>query len=213
MSEPAAAPLSDPIAPQDSEAAPAAKPLVGPRSALRHAPGWQIWGAMLIVYVVWGSTYLGIRIVVETMPPLLTLGIRFGIAAAIMGVILVIRQGPGVLRITRPELLGSLLIGALLLGIGNGGVMLGERDVPSGLTALILGIIPLVVLIIRRIMGERIDRIQVIGVDGGTGGSRGPGGATGRERHGGTGGHHPAAGIDHRLGVRQRPVAPGAPAA
>jgi drug/metabolite transporter (DMT)-like permease len=122
---------------------------------------------MLIVYVVWGSTYLGIRIVVETMPPLFTLGIRFGISAAIMGVILVIAKGPGVLRITRPELLGSLLIGALLLGIGNGGVMLGERDVPSGLTALIVGVIPLVVLIIRRIMGERIDRVQVIGVTAG----------------------------------------------
>ena len=134
---------------------------------LRDAPAWQIWGAMLIVYVVWGSTYLGIRIVVETMPPLLTLGIRFGIAAAIMGVILAIRSGPGVLRVTRQELLGSLLIGALLLGIGNGGVMLGERDVPSGLTALILGVIPLIVLIIRRIMGERIDRIQVIGVTAG----------------------------------------------
>jgi len=137
------------------------------RTALLPAPAWQVWGALLIVYVVWGSTYLGIRIVVETMPPLLSLGIRFGLAAVIMGTVLVIRRGPRVLRVTRAELLGALLIGGLLLGIGNGGVMLGERDVPSAMAALIVGVIPLVVLIIRRLMGETIDRTQVIGVTAG----------------------------------------------
>jgi len=137
------------------------------RTALLPAPAWQVWGALLIVYVVWGSTYLGIRIVVETMPPLLSLGIRFGLAAVIMGTVLVIRRGPRVLRVTRAELLGALLIGGLLLGIGNGGVMLGERDVPSAMAALIVGVIPLVVLIIRRLMGDTIDRTQVIGVTAG----------------------------------------------
>jgi len=137
------------------------------RTALLPAPAWQVWGALLIVYVVWGSTYLGIRIVVETMPPLLSLGIRFGLAAVIMCMVLVIRRGPRVLRVTRAELLGALLIGGLLLGIGNGGVMLGERDVPSAMAALIVGVIPLVVLIIRRLMGDTIDRTQVIGVTAG----------------------------------------------
>ena len=117
--------------------------------------------------MVWGSTYLGIRIVVETMPAMLALGIRFGLAAVIMGVVLVIRKGPGVLRVTRQQLLGALLIGTLLLGIGNGGVMLGERDVPSAMAALMIGVIPLVVLVIRRLMGEVIDRTQVVGVTAG----------------------------------------------
>ncbi len=147
-----------------ASAAPASR---GAKSALLAAPAWQIWGALLIVYVVWGSTYLGIRIVVETMPPMFTLGIRFGLSAVIIGVILVIRKGPGVLRITRQQLLGSLLIGSLLLGIGNGGVMLGERDVPSALAALIIGVIPLVVLVMRRLMGEAIVRTQVVGVAAG----------------------------------------------
>ncbi len=137
------------------------------RSALREAPSWRIWGALLIVYVVWGSTYLGIRIVVETMPPLFALGLRFGIAALIMGTILVIRKGPRVLRVTRAELLGALLIGTLLLGVGNGGVMLGEETVPSGLAALIIGVVPLLVLVMRRLQGERIERTQMIGVVGG----------------------------------------------
>ena len=151
----------------DPAPVPAAAAVRGARSALLPAAAWQVWGALLIVYVVWGSTYLGIRIVVETMPAMLALGIRFGLAAVIMGVVLVIRKGPGVLRVTRQQLLGALLIGTLLLGIGNGGVMLGERDVPSALTALIIGVIPLVVLVIRRSMGEAIARNQIIGVTAG----------------------------------------------
>ena len=157
---------SAPVA-ADPSPAPAAAAVRGARSALLPAAAWQVWGALLIVYIVWGSTYLGIRIVVETMPAMLALGIRFGLAAVIMGVILVIRKGPRVLRVTRQQLLGALLIGTLLLGIGNGGVMLGERDVPSALTALIIGVIPLVVLIIRRLMGEAIARNQIIGVTAG----------------------------------------------
>ncbi len=137
------------------------------KTALQAAPAWQVWGALLIVYFVWGSTYLGIRIVVETMPALFSLGLRFGFAALIMGAAVVIRKGPRVLRVSRAELLGALLIGTLLLGIGNGGVMLGERDVPSALAALIVGVIPIVVLVIRRLMGEIIDRTQVLGVTAG----------------------------------------------
>ncbi len=137
------------------------------KTPAREAQPWQVWGALLIVYVVWGSTYLGIRIVIETMPPLLSLGLRFGVAALIMGLFLVVRKGPRVLRISRAELASALLIGALLLGVGNGGVMLGERTVPSGLAALIIGVIPLVVLVMRRLMGETIQRTQMIGVAGG----------------------------------------------
>lgn len=138
-----------------------------PRPHLAEAPGWQVWAALLIVYVVWGSTYLGVRIVIETMPPLLSGGIRFSVSALLMGLILVIRHGPGVLRVSRAEAGGALLVGALLLGVGNGGVLLAERDVPSGLTALIVGVVPLVVLVLRRLLGERIERVQAIGVVGG----------------------------------------------
>src|SRR6186713_2686980 len=113
------------------------------------APAWQVWAALLIVYVVWGSTYLGIRVVVETMPALISGGIRFAICAVLMGLILAIRKGPGALRVPRQEAMGALFIGALLLGVGNGGVILAERDVPSGLTALIVGVVPLVVLVMR----------------------------------------------------------------
>lgn len=137
------------------------------RGRALEAPVWQVWTALLIVYVVWGSTYLFIRIVVETMPALLSGGLRFAICGVLMGLILVIRKGPRALRVSRAEARGALFIGALLLGVGNGGVILAERDVPSGLTALIVGVVPLVVLVMRRLRGERIERVQTMSVLGG----------------------------------------------
>lgn len=137
------------------------------RGSVREAPAWQVWMALLIVYVVWGSTYLFIAIVIETMPPLLSGGIRFAICTLLMGLILAVRKGPRVLHVPRREAQGALFIGALLLGVGNGGVLLAERDVPSGLTALIVGVVPLVVLVMRRLRGERIERIQALSVLGG----------------------------------------------
>lgn len=157
--------VPDPL-PASRATVPAA-PRVEPRGHAGEAAGWQVWTALLIVYLVWGSTYLGIRIVLETMPPLISGGIRFTVCAVLMGLVLALRKGPGVLRVSRAEARGALFIGALLLGVGNGGVILAERDVPSGLTALIVGAVPLVVLVLRRVRGERIERIQGMGVLGG----------------------------------------------
>jgi drug/metabolite transporter (DMT)-like permease len=124
-----------------------------PRSS---APEWQVWAALLIVYIVWGSTYLAIAVVVETMPPLLTAGLRHIIAGAIIFGLLGVVRGASALRLTRREWLGASFVGlALLLG-GNGLVVLGERDVPSGLTALIIATVPLVVVVFRRLFGERV---------------------------------------------------------
>lgn len=134
-----------------------------PRASVQ-APEWQIWLALGIVYIVWGSTYLAIRVMVETMPPLLSGGVRHVVAGAIIFAILLLRRGPGALRLTRAEWVGGGLIGlALLLG-GNGLVVLGERDVPSGLTALIVAVVPLCVVVLRRIFGERIPLGTLIGV-------------------------------------------------
>lgn len=130
----------------------------------RHAPEWQIWTALAIVYIVWGSTYLAIRVVVDTMPPLLAAGARFVTAGLIMFGLLAARRGLGGLRLSRGEWLGAGFVGlALLLG-GNGLVSLGERDVPSALAALIVAVIPLWVVILRRLFGERVALGTVLGV-------------------------------------------------
>ena len=133
----------------------------------RLAPEWQIWTALLIVYVVWGSTYLAIRVVDETMPPLLAAGARHVSAGVIIFALLLVTKGPGALRLSRVEWFGAGFVGlALLLG-GNGLVMLGERDVPSGLAALIIAVVPLFVVLLRRVFGERVASGTYVGVLGG----------------------------------------------
>ncbi len=128
------------------------------------APAWQIWAALLVVYIVWGSTYLAIRVVVGTMPPLLSAGVRFVIAAAILFAYVALRHGVSSLKLSRSEWLGVGFVGlALLLG-GNGLVMLGERDVPSGLAALIVAVIPLYVVLLRFVFREKVAMATVAGV-------------------------------------------------
>src|SRR5947208_11767130 len=92
----------------------------------RRPPEWQVWSGLLIVYIVWGSTYLAIRVVVETMPPFLASGIRFGTAGLVLAALLLLRGGVARLRVTRRELASSALIGILLLCVGNAMVSVGE---------------------------------------------------------------------------------------
>ena len=104
------------------------------------APRWRIAVALGTVYVVWGSTYLAIRIGVETIPPLLMAGIRQAIAGLLMY---------GWLRwrgAAKPEPVhwrSATIIGGLMLLVGNGGVCWAEQVVPSGLTALLVATTPL----------------------------------------------------------------------
>jgi drug/metabolite transporter (DMT)-like permease len=134
-----------------------------PRASVQ-APEWQIWLALGIVYVVWGSTYLAIRVMVETMPPLLSGGVRHVVAGAIIFVILLLRRGPGAFRLRRSELIGGAIVGLLLLLGGNGLVVLGEREVPSGLTALIVAVVPLCVVVLRALFREKIASGTILGV-------------------------------------------------
>ena len=133
----------------------------------RIAPEWQVWSALLIVYVVWGSTYLAIAVVVQTMPPLLTAGLRHVVAGLILFGLLAATRGARSVRLGRGEWAGAAFVGlALLLG-GNGLVVLGEREVASGLTALIIAIVPLFVVVLRRMFGERIATGTFVGVAAG----------------------------------------------
>lgn len=133
-------------------------------AASDSAPPWLIWAALIVVYVVWGSTYLAIALVVQTMPPLLAASFRFIVAGLLIAGFLVIRRGPSVLRLSRAEVGGTAFVGlALLLG-GNGMVMLGQREVPSGLAALIIAVVPLWVVVIRTLFAERVARGTLVGV-------------------------------------------------
>jgi drug/metabolite transporter (DMT)-like permease len=129
-----------------------------------------VWSALATIYVVWGSTYLAIRVMVETVPPLLGAGVRFVVAGAIFAGWLVARRGVDALRVSRGELLAAAGIGVLLMAGGNGLVTVAEQDAPSGLAALIVGAIPLWVILLRLIWRERVPPVTLAGVALGFGG-------------------------------------------
>ena len=96
--------------------------------------------AFAAVYVIWGSTYLGIRFAVETIPPFLMAGVRFFIAGSALYLWLRLRGVPGP---TVRQWKSMSVVGLLLIGVGNGAVSWAEQTVPSGLTALIIALTPL----------------------------------------------------------------------
>jgi drug/metabolite transporter (DMT)-like permease len=122
----------------------------------------RLWIALWTVYVVWGSTYLGIRYMVETIPPILGSGVRFFVAGAVLALWLVVRRGVRALSVSRRELACCAFVGVALLLGGNGLVSVGENDgVPSGLAALIVATVPLWVVLFRRATGERVSRVTL----------------------------------------------------
>jgi drug/metabolite transporter (DMT)-like permease len=121
--------------------------------------------ALTIVYVVWGSTYLGIRVVVEEAPSFLGMGSRFFTAGVLLALVLAVRSGPARLRVTRRELLGCAVVGLLLPVLGNGLVSVGEnKGAPSGVTALLIASAPLMIAIFRFSSGDRPKPLSVVGL-------------------------------------------------
>jgi len=104
----------------------------------------KIWLALLALYIVWGSTYLGIKIAIETIPPFFHAGIRF----LISGLILVIWQrAAGQSLPTRKQWVSTAIIGTLLLLGGNGLVSWAEQFIPSGIAALVIASSPMFLVI------------------------------------------------------------------
>lgn len=122
------------------------------------------WLSLWTVYLIWGSTYFAIAYVIESMPPLLAMGIRFLIAGLLLALIISLRQGTSELKIPRAELKSSLLMGFLLLGFGIGTVSIAQAYVPSGIVALIIAALPLWIAIFRTISGERLVKLSWLGL-------------------------------------------------
>ena len=123
----------------------------------------QLWLALVTVYLVWGSTYLAIRVVVETAPPLLAMGARFLLAGLLLGAFLTVRRGSSALRVGRGQLGGAAVVGLLLLLGGNGGVAIAEQTVPSGVTALLVAATPLWLVCLRTLARDRPARLSLLG--------------------------------------------------
>jgi drug/metabolite transporter (DMT)-like permease len=121
----------------------------------------RVWAALCAIYLIWGSTYLAIRLMVETVPPALGAGVRFLIAGGAMLAFLATR---GPIRVTRAQLLWCAVVGTLLAAGGNGLVTIAERDVPSGLAALLIASEPLWIVLLRGLTRDRVAGRTLAGV-------------------------------------------------
>lgn len=133
--------------------------------------GLSVWGPLVGLWLVWGSTYLGIAVMsTSDLPPLMANGSRFLAAAAVLGIVLAVVKGPGAFAITVPQLRSVATMGVALLGVGIGTLSLAERYVPSGIAALLVAVMPLYVVLLRLRSGDRPQRLTLIGVAVGLGG-------------------------------------------
>ncbi len=122
--------------------------------------------ALAAVYLAWGGTYPAIRVMVETVPPLIGTGARFLLAGTVRGAVLAAR---GRLRCERTELVGAALVGTVILG-DIGVLAVAEQEVPAGLAALVIASVPLWVVCLQLVHRERVTRRTAVAVLAGLGG-------------------------------------------
>jgi drug/metabolite transporter (DMT)-like permease len=121
--------------------------------------------ALATVYVVWGSTYLAIAVADRTLPPLLMLAVRFGVAGGLLYGWSLWRGDVRRAKLGRREWLAAAIVGALLLFVETGAVAWAEQRVASGLTALLVASVPLfTALLDRTIFGVRLSLGAIAGI-------------------------------------------------
>ena len=138
-----------------------------PKAPGRSRAGFSAWAALLVVWVVWGSTYLAIRVADRSIPPFAMAGARYLTAGAVLYPLAWLgsrrRQataqsvvpGPASSRASSrlAQWGGMAVVGTLLLAFGNGGVSYAEQTLPSGLAALLVASVPLWMALADRVTG------------------------------------------------------------
>ena len=129
-----------------------------------EAPFRTIMGPLVTLWIVWGSTYTGIALMVKSMPPLIGSGTRFIAASLVLGIIVLLVKGPRAFTVTWPQVRGAVFMGVTILGVAIGIVSLAGRYVPTGIAALIVSVLPLWIILFRLRAGDRPSRLTLIGV-------------------------------------------------
>jgi drug/metabolite transporter (DMT)-like permease len=141
------------------------------RDDARASPA-LIWTALSAVYIIWGTTYLAIRVSNETLPPLIAAGVRFFVAGLVLYVITVRRGDVEGDRPTRANWIAAAIVGMGLVAGGNGLVVLAERTVPSGTISLIIALVPLwMALVDRVLLRHEVGWLTTLGLVMGFGGA------------------------------------------
>lgn len=124
---------------------------------------WKVFGALGIVYFIWGSTYLGIAYAIQSIPPMLMLGARFLAAGLLVYAWLALK---GRTRATRLQWKNAAVAGLLLLGIGTGTLAWAEQYIPTGLAAVLVTISPVWIVLLEWLWkgGTRPSRSTILGM-------------------------------------------------
>jgi drug/metabolite transporter (DMT)-like permease len=130
-------------------------------SAMESTEKTWILLALLTVYIVWGTTYLGIRIALQSFPPFLLIGTRFLLAGGLLFVILRLRGTPLPSRI---QWKNAAIVGTLMLGGGAGGTAFAEQWITSGIAAIAIATVPLWAAIFSGLFGEWPNRTEWLGI-------------------------------------------------
>ena len=130
----------------------------GRRAAARASgAGTAAWAALLVVWVVWGSTFVAIRIGVESIPPLAMASLRYLAAGTVLFPV-ACRGGERLRAADRPrpaQWLGMAVVGTMLLAFGNGAACFAEQTLPAGFTALLIATVPIWMVAADRVINRR----------------------------------------------------------
>ena len=133
--------------------------------------GVRVWLALVTVYIVWGSTFIALAIVIRDLPPFLAMSVRHLVAGAVLLAIALPRGNRGTDRIGRRQIGAAFVFGGLLFVTGHGSLAWAQQTVPAGVAALLVGTIPIWMALFDRVgFGKRLPGTAYAGIAVGFGG-------------------------------------------
>jgi len=130
-----------------------------------NASPLAVWAGILVLYVVWGSTYLGMKLAMDTVPPFVMGFLRFVPAGLLLTAGVALRRRGTIARPTRRGVLDASIVGAMLLLGGTGLVAWGEQTIPTGIAALLIGLVPMWLAVFGRVLfGDRVPALAAVGI-------------------------------------------------